>query len=240
MIIVNGQPKSGTTLLQTYLRYCGAKLEPGGLICYSNSSRLIMRGGKPWGDVRSLSEVMNDADPKKVIGAHVSFGSGDFSKHTVVFSFRNLRDVLVSSARWRAVGLDWTHVRREPSSNEVAKYLSASYMSGIVAEARAFHGWMDAADAAICFEDFVDDPPAIGRLLADACGLKYHDPEGMLGDKTPWVTPDYRGTWSGRHSNWEEYWNSEVDSAWTSVGGPAAERLYGYSPLQYQPAGRRS
>lgn len=227
MIIVNGQPKSGTTFLQQYLGYCGLTLEPGGLISYAEDSKLVQRGGKPWGNVRSLGDVLSDLDTTKMIGCHVS-ATYSFPQHTVAFIHRNLRDIAVSTVRWRSVGLDWTNVEKQPSKDVVVQHLhNPKLLANVVAQAKAFRGWLDKADVVVSFDEFMQEPQEQGKRVCKALGVKYKDPEGMMFDKTPWVTDTYRGTWSGQLSNWADVWDDEVEHVWYTVGGPAIEKKYG-------------
>jgi hypothetical protein len=65
--------------------------------------------------------------------------------------------------------------------------------------------------------------------MCASLGIEPADPMKALGDRAPWVTQGYRGTWSGRHSDWRALWTDEIDAAWEAAGGPEVERLYGYA-----------
>lgn len=228
MIIVNGAPKSGTTMLVTYLQTCGLILEPGGLMAYPGDKPLVMRGGKPWGDVRSLDEVLDHFDKDRVVGAHVG-DHVEFPGHLVVFTYRNPRDMVVSQARWRAVGLDWTNVKEQPSESEVRAHITNGLIREVLTTMRSFEGWLLKADATVEFSEFVKKPHLTAARLGTALHMSMADPEDMLGDKAPWVTEEYRGTWSGQHSDWRQVWDQRLDEVWTAWGGLDVERAYGFN-----------
>ena len=228
MIIVNGVPKSGGWMMVNYFTTCGCELEPGGLMAYHKpTAKLRQATGKPWDKylVRPVNEVLADYSRKRVISGHFN-SCVDLPGHDVVFVYRHPRDVLVSHARWRAVDLDWTG-KTEPSRAVVDSFMhNTGIISTLLRQHRDFYGWLEKG-IPVKFSDFVSDKN-IARDLCAALDLPYHDPAESLCGNAPWVTKEYRGTWSGNHSHWEEFWDSTVDSLWQQYGGPEVETLYGF------------
>jgi hypothetical protein len=226
VIIVNGVPKSGTTMIVSYLTSCGLALEPGGLVADPGEPLTMTKSG-PWPKVRSRGAVLKHRANDRVIGAHVHAGI-DLWSHPVVFVFRHPRNVLISWARWVAVGLDWTNAA-EPAPGDVLVQIDAAAIDRTLDRMRAFVGWRDRAVFSIRFVDYVENPKAVSADLCAALGIAPVDPMKAFGDRAPWVTQGYRGTWSGRHSDWRALWTEELDKAWSTAGGPDVERLYGYA-----------
>lgn len=218
-------PKSGTTLLVLYLQACGLELEPGGLV--ADDGDLMMADGKPWRQVRLLADVLGHHAHDRVIGGHVRAGI-DLRPHRVAMIIRHPRNVLVSWARWIAVERDWSR-SREPSRSAVLRtMLDPDHVAFLIARLRRFEGWCGRADVTVRFVDFFERPHDTALLLADRLGLAPADPVKVLGDAAPWVTPSYRGTWSGRNSDWREIWTDGLDALWSQCGGPEVEAMYGY------------
>lgn len=227
MIIANGAPKTGTTLLVSYLVGCGLVLEPGGLIATGAGAPLRMRGGKPWGTVRSLSAVMSDRSKGRVLGAHVRAGVA-LPGHVVIHIDRHPRNVFVSWARWVATGMDWTGAR-EPGPGVVQGLMTRDAAVDVIRRARAFAGWRGHAAVSVRFEALSAGDPATCTAIAEAAGVKPADPSTVIDGAAPWVTPSYRGTWSGRLSDWREVWSDTLDTIWEQEGGVAVEQAAGYS-----------
>lgn len=226
MIIVNGVPKSGTTMIVSYLQSCGLRLEPGGLVAEPGDKLNMARGG-PWRRVRSLWEVMNHRANDRVIGAHVH-ADIDLWSHPVVFVYRHPRNVLVSWSRWVSVGLDWTRAEAEPPLAEVHARMDGEAIERVLGRMRAYVGWRERAAISFRFADYVENPKAVSATICAAVGIAPADPMKAFGDRAPWVTSNYRGTWSGRHSDWRAFWTDAIDAAWNAAGGPDVEALYGY------------
>lgn len=225
MIVVNGVMKSGTTLLVQYIRECGIEMEPGGLIAPAGR-RLMIKGGKPWGEVRPLQEALSHYAPDRLMSGHIN-DRIDLSPHTVVQIIREPRNILVSEARWRAVNLDWQNAKQEPPVDRVRQEILKA-IGSLLERLLGQVGWLKKADVVIRFEDFVERPETTAALLCSTLGIRYADPRGVLGDGAPWITKTYRGTWSGRHSDWRGYWNEKIEAAWRSAGGPGVAELYAY------------
>lgn len=227
LIIANGVPKSGTTLLVSYLVACGVTLEPGGLIAdETTDERLVLRGGWPWGKVRGLADVLADRRTDRVIGAHCPADVA-LDGHTVVLIFRHPRDVLLSTARWRAVGLDWTRAK-EPPRAAVDRHVTDLAVASILRQFEAYAPWLDRADGKVRFRDFIERPHETAAALCARLGIEPVDPATVLGDAVPWLTESYRGTWSGKNTDWRAYWNRDYEAMWRTFRGPEIERRYGY------------
>lgn len=227
MIIVNGVPKSGGTLVVVYIRSCGITLEPGGLIAYGSSRSMTLRGGKPWNSVRTLSEVLAHTANDRVIGAHVNDKAG-LHPHPVVFVYRNPRNVLISYVRWTAVSMNWQAARAQPSVHDISRRIDNAAINTITNNLRCFTGWLEKATMIVRFEDFIQRPRDVAEGLCQTLDIPMADPDAVLGDKTPWITPQYRGTWSGQLSDWSEIWDERIDAKWRAAGGRELEADYGY------------
>lgn len=213
-------------MLVSYLHSCGLGLEPGGLVA-DPGEKLRMVGGKPWGEVRSLAEVMNHRANDRVIGAHVHAGI-DLWSHPVVFVFRHPRKVLVSWARWVTVGMDWA-AAEEPPPEHVQERIDAEAIDRVLGRMRAYAGWRDRAAISVRFIDYVEDPRRVSAAVCHALGIPHADPMKVFGDNAPWITREYRGTWSGCHSAWQAFWTDQIDALWSAAGGQEVEKLYGYA-----------
>lgn len=236
MIITNGVPKSGNWLLVNYLQGCGLKLEPGGLMAYHAPYKLRMVGGKPWGKSRTLEEILADKRDDRVLSGHFA-DSVDLPGHRVAFIYRNPRNVLVSYARWHAVNSDWTNkTRSQPAEAAVRKHFGSNWFVNIMNMHRVFHGWLEKADVAVRFEDFQDWPEEVGHRISDALDIPFCDPREVMCENAPWVSSAYQGTWSGKHSDWREWWDNELEALWHRHGGPEIEESYGYGRTAYKRA----
>src|SRR5690606_1664207 len=110
----------------------------------------------------------------------------------------------------------------------VRSRMTLFYMRHVVEQCRCFHGWLSRSDVAVRFEDFIADPATTGKTITDALGISFADPSKVIGEATPWVTLRYRGTWSGKLSDWRQVWNDTVDAQWKDAGGYEVEAAYGY------------
>lgn len=231
MIISNAVPKAGGHLLFAYLRACGLEREPGELYADVDVSRSYPVTRRPLSQsmkdiwhgfvLRPPDEILADRASANVVNAHVHDGI-DLSGHRVVFMYRHPRNILISDARFQAVQFNWTPPRDEPSADAVRKLLDKHNIARTIARCECFAGWLDKAEVSVGFEDFV-----AGHVdVAGALGIA--GPAEFTGAQAAWITPTYRGTYSGRHSDWRDFWDKRLESAWDSAGGPRVEELYGY------------
>lgn len=211
MIIANGVPKSGTTLLVTYLRCCGCIMEPGGLIADRHGMQPAMEVKEPWGKGRTFQEIMDHEAIDRVVGAHLHDEVSLPAHHKVAFIARHPRNVFISWARMVA-------------PDDPGSLFTEPWMQMNIVRMRDFVGWFNRADAVIRYEQFAD---SVAELTAKL-GLPYSPANVVLHDNAPWITPTYRGTWSGRVSDWQEHWNPYIAALWRNAGGREIESAYGY------------
>lgn len=237
MIVSNAIPKAGGHLLFAYLGACGLRKEPGELYADVDISRVGAMTRRPLGgstkdiwhglEVRPPEELVSDPSTDSVVNAHVH-DCIDLPGHKVAFIYRHPRDILISDVRFNLVRFDWQN-GSEPGVNAVQRMLLSRYtMARAIERCNAFQGWLRKADIAVRFEDFVADPAVTARAISSALGITEVDPLSVMGDRTPWITREYRGTWSGRHSTWSDYWDRSIDKRWRKMCGPDVESLYGY------------
>jgi hypothetical protein len=235
LIISNAVPKAGGHFLFAYLGECGLDREHGELYADIRvyGSRVMRRplGGSQkaiWGtrQLRTPENILKDMSTTKVVNAHVHDGV-DLEGHKVVFVYRHPRNILVSACRFSLVQFTWDDKTKEPSIQDIRTNL-AGHMRSTVARCMAFHGWMFEADVVARFEDLVNPNSGEARKVAERLGLEPKCPTKVLGNNTPWVTESYRGTWSGKHSRWEDVWDKAIDEEWRRLGGHKVEKMYGY------------
>lgn len=236
MIISNAVPKAGGHLLYAYLGACGLRKEPGELyadvdIVGCSVVRRPLGGTRkkrvwPSKTVRSHRAMINDLRRDAVVNAHVH-DRIRLRGHVVVFIYRHPRNILVSSVRFSLARFNWNPPEKVLAPERIRAGLDETAMRQAIGRCQSFVGWIERADHSVRFEDFVAIPDA-ARKAAAAIGLTPADPAEVLGDRAPWLTATHRGTWSGRHSNWAEFWDDEIDAEWRRLGGEDVEALYGY------------
>lgn len=211
MIIANGVPKSGTTLLVSYLRRCGCTVEPIGLVADRHGDA-ISETAKPYGGlVRPLADVLAYKGNDRVVGAHVHDAVELSPIHKVAFIVRHPRNVIVSWARMT-------------NPENPAGVLTEEWFTWNIERMRDFIGWFDRADAVFRYETFAEDVASMTEKLE----LPPLSAEPVLGENAPWMTPTYRGTWTGRASDWREYWHRPLERDWVRCGGREIEKAFGY------------
>lgn len=241
MIISNAIPKAGGHLLYAYLGSCGLEKEPGEL--YADVDVKIRRGHtevarrpvggstkKIWNGlaIRSPEAMLADIGRTAVVNGHVHDGV-DLTGHAVAFMYRNPRNILYSAARFSAAKFNWNPPVTEPDRNDIVALIRPHFIRQAVERARCSFGWMQKADVVVSFEDFLSNPVAMAEKISCALDIETGDPQSVIGDSTPWVTPRYRGTWSGQPSDWRKIWTPEIDAEWRNAGGHEVESMYGYA-----------
>lgn len=237
MIISNAVPKAGGHFLFQYLAVCGRlAVEPGELyadIVLTSNGRVLRRplGGTDkaiWGDhkLRRPADILGDFSCGTVVNAHVH-DEVDLGGHRVAFLYRHPRNILVSAARHSLVNFNWMPDTEEPAHSVVRTALD-THIASTIARCMAFAGWLKSADTVVSFEELIDPSTGEAERVASEMGLNPLDPHVVMGDKAPWLTNDYRGTWSGRHSKWQDYWDGMLARKWAAAGGAYVEAQYGY------------
>jgi hypothetical protein len=240
MIVSNAIPKAGGHLLFAYLVACGLRRERGELYAdidvldqgdgrfLVSRRRLTGSGKKVWRGLklRPVDVILADRSADRVVNAHVHDGIG-LDGHRVAFIYRHPRDVLVSAARFSAAGFDWG--AGQPPAEAVTALFTPRFIAEQIERCRASLGWLTRADVAVRYEDFVDCPVRTANIVSVALDILAIDPAPVIGDGAPWVTRRWRGTWSGRRSDWREWWNAGVDGLWRDLGGVEVESELGYA-----------
>ncbi len=138
-----------------------------------------------------------------------------------ILIIRHPRNTLVSMVRWQG--------RRTLPGVFIAAM--RAYGQGIVESALpvgefidGYLGWLERPKecTVVRYEDMLSDG---GKTIAEIAALT-----GGVVDGVYEAAPDIQtATWTGKPSNWEDYWTSEIDAAWSECGGPEAEKALGYA-----------
>ncbi len=237
-IIANAFPKCGTNLVKKALGAMGCVHHDGGLV--RHNMRELSRFVVPNGDGTKRQENIYDVLmlPKDhFIHAHLCYG-GDLpiAGAKMIYIHRNPRDAAISMLRTGKQGMLET---------------KEALLELITVGAFAYGPWVQAWAQFMCwtavpwvlsvrFDEICDEN---GETIARM--VKYLDlPEawnidapriakGLHGNGKQFEGRDvYEGssTWSGKHSSWKEceYWDNEVEAAWTKAGGIKVEQFHGY------------
>lgn len=179
------------------------------------------------GELRAPQTILSDRS-RRVVNAHVHDRIG-LAGHKVAFLYRNPKDTHLSAVRFSLVDFDWNPGAQEPDESAVMKLIrSENIMATSIARCLAFRGWLEKADISIRFEDLTDPKTKTAEKVARAVGVKPKPITDVLGDKAPWVTDEYRGTWSGKHSDHRDVWNDALEAQWKRLGGHIVDKAYGY------------
>lgn len=248
MILCNGQPKSGTNLLQ---KICGAM----GLQDAEKSmvSFTPLHAEKGWMFANEIvdEETKERIDPAIAMGvdnfqfchAHVTAASVDYLKgHKILMAKRDPRDMAVSFVRWQ-------HRRRgvEASQDVLIDLLLNGYppirptredkvwTHNYVNFCSWFGPWYS-EPAALCLEFEALWQPETIEKIAQYLEWPVDDPEKVAAQiygngKLVDGKPVYKtlSSWSGEHSDWREWWTPPVESAWRTIDGPRLVEIMGYT-----------
>ena len=216
MIICNGPPKAGTTLLVSLFMLLG----------YDNTYFFLRQSAKE--EVPSLWRAKHDGGksatsdqpgPKDIVHAHLLGSGGDYADKPMITIYRDPRNMLISLARFRA------RMERDAQFHENAIrsligqpfYGHPSFIAGVRESLRWRSGFWTR------FEDMfkTQEVDRIARHFGVEC-----DPEEVL-VRLP-LTRGREYTVTDRWSNWRDHWTESIHNEWTSMGGPALVADMGY------------
>lgn len=179
-LIVATIPKSGTYFAREILVQAGLKCDP----------RHIPQGGDSPLDVQGDFRVGHPACYE------------DIGDHKVAFIYRNLRDVLVSSVRFKG----------KAASEQVLLDAMPIGPPKFMPIMGWFRGNPRAPDLKLTFNDLFT-VRGVAMLVQLAQGFPCLDPEEILMRSINKPTR----TWSGKRSHWEDYWTDEVQERWLTT-----------------------
>jgi len=234
MIICNGLPKSGTNLL---LRFCGlVGLKNNGIIIRKYSSTMAF-GISQFSSSKkkktiSLEESLNFNDTW-FCHSHMVYEDYDFIKnHTVITIFRDPRNVIISliRERFKKFGLNLNQNQEKLLLGlqfcDTLTYLrkfNANWKGTWVDYYRLYLPWLQTSNC-LFFEDFLvtDNIKSLATKLSVDIDIDFVQ-EHLFGNGK--ILPNgneayiERSTWTGKLSNWEDWWSEEIDILWNDIGG---------------------
>ncbi|MQX56097.1 hypothetical protein [Sinorhizobium meliloti] len=156
----------------------------------------------------------------------------------VVFTYRDLRDVLVSHMRWVARSYKGTSSTNEwrdmdDSSEKFLAYLNDIGRDFLLSKCYPVIGWFFHSNTlSVSFERIYGDYgreeqlAAIGQI-ADYCGASLTRQTAISVLKSTIGVQTF--TWSGARSSWKSVWSAEADEFFISLGAREINSLLGYS-----------
>ena len=123
---------------------------------------------------------------------------------------RNPRNALIS------------HIRHLGGGDLSAKGIIQA-MPALIAEMKLYLPWTtDLSVLNVSFESLLTDPAEVQRI-STYLSMPCKDNHFLkLWGNTP--------TFTGKLSNWREYWNTDIATAWKAADGDILEQLLGYTP----------
>ena len=137
-------------------------------------------------------------------------------KYKVGYIYRNPRNVLISAQRYQN-----HQVRGQADTLTEEKLITMAFgffNAPIWAVYRGYEKWMTSQACLIRYEDLVSG--AENRKLAQYLGVE----EKPIHLELPGNTP----TWTGKTSNWRDYWTEGLDKIWIEEGMLEIEESLGY------------
>jgi len=126
----------------------------------------------------------------------------DIGDHKIAFIYRNLRDIFISSVRFKGV---------EPTHKNLLAHLTVK-----IPKFMPIMGWYRddprAPDLKLTFDDLFT-PLGVSKLVELATGVKPDDPQAILMRSINKPTRTY----SGKRSHWEDYWTDEIQEKWLTT-----------------------
>jgi hypothetical protein len=140
-------------------------------------------------------------------------------KHKVAYVYRNPRNVLISSQRYQNHQMrGWEDtITDEKLINQFFDF----YNSSMPAVYASYSKWLLTSAYCFKFEDMLAGPEVM-HGLADYLG-KPRLPSEKYKD-IPGPTP----TWTGKLSDWRQFWTDGIDKIWVGEGMLEVEKSLGY------------
>jgi hypothetical protein len=217
MIICNGFPKSGTHILTEMMESFGKK-RIGGLIGkYSASDPLHRRGIS---DIsRSPVEQVLEQSDDYYIHAHVAFGLELNLKNKHIVIVRHPKNAAVSWMRERVRG----NPELQPGKDLLIKLIKKGiHQIPLPKVYESYLPWLN--DKNICSVRFETafEPESITRII-DYLGLEHKVAMSVTNSKHQGPTA------TAKWSNWQEFWDQEVEDIWNQYDGNIVCQKFGYS-----------
>ena len=188
-----------------------------------------------------LGAVVKMISPGQLIAGHVEYD--DYTKTVLknlkkIFTYRNLRDCLVSNMRhverW-GVQIDDRDMLRKmnPEPKKLLEYMKTITMKHFLNNTKKIIGWYnDKAAFKISYEELLGDYGKERRLKKISQLFQFvnknidtHDIEAVLNSTFSKNTL----TKSGQRTNINEYWNEEVESKFCELGFDKLNHQLGYN-----------
>lgn len=141
-------------------------------------------------------------------------------RHKVAYVYRNPRNVLISAQRYQ------NHQMRGWEKTVTEEKLIAQFFdffnASMPAVYNAYQKWFDTSAYCFKFEDMISDRKTIDGL-ADYLGKPH------VGNNALEQLQGGTATWTGRLSDWTEFWTPELDKIWVEEGMLEIEKKLGYA-----------
>lgn len=225
MIFCNGMPKNGTNLL---LKICGFLGFKDSEIFIFSDNRGKTKARKPERDSGAKERIHIDAAFEKdnAYFCHAHLFPWNFTNHKVITIFRDPRNAIVSAMRYQK-----KHGMTERET--IIKFIRYGY--------RQFPTWVDYNNKflpwlhlglPVRFEKIseVDTLEEICNYLGVEADCKLLSENLLGGGKVINGKPMYSSfsTWSGKNSDWKEYWDEKIDKLFMETGGGELLEALGY------------
>jgi hypothetical protein len=140
-------------------------------------------------------------------------------KHKVAYVYRNPRNVLISAQRYQNAQMrGW----EDTITNEkLIEQFFGYYNSSMPAMYQSYMKWLGTSAYCFKYEDMLKGPEVM-HGLADYLG-KPRLPNERYKD-----IPGGTATWTGKSSDWREFWTKEIDEIWIAEGMLEIEQALGY------------
>lgn len=140
-------------------------------------------------------------------------------KHKVAYIYRNPRNVLISAQRYQ------NHQMREWENTINEEKLIAQFFdffnASMPAVYNAYQKWFGTKAYCFKFEDMISD-----RSVID--GLAEYLGKPKPGNEVLKQLEGGTSTWTGRLSNWEDFWTPNLERIWIDEGMLEIEKRLGY------------
>jgi hypothetical protein len=163
----------------------------------------------------------------------VKSGFSDFRK---IFLYRNLRDSIVSYMRFTAKknipGYEkWSSLPNTP--NKLLEFLKMGAQDFFKIASPMVEWLNDDEVLSICFEELLGDngkekQQIVIKKIIEFIGVSNIDEN--LYERLLNVFGSDTVTWSGKRSNWQEYWNEDVEDSFVKMEGESINCVLGYRP----------
>jgi hypothetical protein len=240
-LVVVTIPKSGTYLIGAYLKEIGlvdsgVHMDEIGFSDYRN--RTISEMVSNYRDFRKIYPLGKSIkllrEGQFAVG-HIGFNEqavSDLAKTNIIFAVREIRTVMISMMRWlsrpgRGEASHWKSI--EDNQQKTLAFLHENG-SGLIGWFDAIAGWINCPDVlTVKFEELTADGVTAADLafrVAKKAGVTL--PIQQAGEMLNKVIMTPTKTWSGKHSELNEFWSDEAEALFRAIGGVGLNQRLGY------------